>query len=192
MKLLYSTIRWENKQKLEELRSFIKNQQTIMMLWHNKTFLSYSLTDFKQQRPLISSHSDGEIIALIAKLYRIKPIRGSSNKNAFKALKEIMRLLQGQDTVCFAPDGPRGPKYNLNTNMAFLSSKFNVPIIFFNYETKNKKVFNSWDNFEIVKPFSQGRIDYIIIKPEEFLKQENPNEYIRAKCLKLVNAMQYA
>jgi lysophospholipid acyltransferase (LPLAT)-like uncharacterized protein len=126
-----------------------------MVFWHNRTTLiPFLTTKEKINNGLISSHPDGRFLSNIFTLFGVQVIFGSTNRNATTALREILRAIQREENICVALDGPRGPKYNVNSNLMVVAQKNNVPVVPISYNCKRKITLSSWDNMIIPLPFN--------------------------------------
>jgi len=129
----------------------------LIAFWHNRIALIpfiAKLTPHISVYILHSGHRDGTIIKNIMHLFNFKTIAGSSAKGGFRALKEILTTLKKNTAIAIVPDGPRGPKYHINGNIAHVASKINAPIVPVAYHCKRSVTFNSWDNFILPLPFN--------------------------------------
>ena len=131
----------------------------IFSFWHNRLLLMPSFYQFffskRRAAALISRSKDGEIISNICARFRIKTVRGSSSKKGMLAFRELIRLLEQDKTdVVITPDGPRGPRYQLQLGVLQLSQNTGMPIIPATYHLSSKWTLRSWDQFQIPKPFS--------------------------------------
>lgn len=133
----------------------ILNSSVLVAFWHNRLalipFMSPSNTEVNI---LHSGHRDGNIIKNIMHCFGFKTISGSSNKDGFKALRQILNKVKENKVIAIVPDGPRGPIYQINGNIIKIAAKTGVPVIPVSYSCTRKKVFNSWDKFILPLPFN--------------------------------------
>ncbi|WP_165379622.1 lysophospholipid acyltransferase family protein [Rickettsiales endosymbiont of Peranema trichophorum] len=127
-----------------------------MTLWHSRILPFLKLMrQYGRFAVLTSSHFDGDIIASLVDGYDHDVIRGSSRKNWFAAIKQIMREIESGKNVAITPDGPLGPRYKVNGSVAKIASRQNVPVISASYSAKPAVVLSTWDRFVIPLPFSK-------------------------------------
>ena len=69
---------------------------------------------------------------------------------------ETLRALKNQRDVGITMDGPQGPRYLAKPGAAFLARKSGHPVIPFCVSADKKWIMNSWDHFQIPKPFSRA------------------------------------
>ena len=109
---------------------------------------------------IVSSHFDGSLIASTLNLLKIRPLRGSSNKDASKVLLQAFRSIKKGEEVLITPDGPKGPRHTMSDGAIAIALKSHLPIFVMNFQSTHFWQLRSWDKFVIPKPFS--RIDFYI------------------------------
>jgi lysophospholipid acyltransferase (LPLAT)-like uncharacterized protein len=126
----------------------------ILALWHGE--LLPLIWHFRGQglAPLVSTHSDGEVIARIIELVGYRPIRGSSSRGGARALLEAVQVLRDGRDVAFTTDGPRGPRRRSAPGVAVASRKSGAPIVPVGVVVNRAWHLRSWDRFVIPKPFA--------------------------------------
>lgn len=160
LKLTYLTIKWHivypvgsNKQ------DFLSQEKVIFALWHNKLAFSFKIFEGHQNiAGLASTHSDGRVITKITRLWGGEIIEGSTNRNPSGAIKGIVANLKNNDKVVVTPDGPRGPKYKINSVITKIAYKLDAKVIPTTCAASNYFTLNSWDQMIIPKPFSKAVI----------------------------------
>lgn len=139
----------------ENFEKYSKSKSCIIVFWHNRTALiPFLATKGKTHNALISSHSDGIILQNIFRLFGVKIILGSTNRGATEALREIMKAIKRGETISTGIDGPRGPKYQVNTSLMVLARKNKIPVMPVSYNCKRKVTLSSWDKMIIPLPFN--------------------------------------
>jgi lysophospholipid acyltransferase (LPLAT)-like uncharacterized protein len=137
----------------------------LFAFWHNRLFLTpYIYEKYFSKRSavtLISRSRDGEIISSIIQEFRnIRVARGSSSRGSV-VVREIIRLIKEENLdLSMTPDGPRGPRYQLQTGILYLSQTTGCPIVPVTYELGKKKELKSWDRFHIPYPFTRCRLKF--------------------------------
>jgi len=154
LRLIGATLRyrvegWENIRQSKE-----REEPFIGSFWHNQVFCAAHFWRFQNIVVMTSRHFDGEVIARVIRKLGFIPARGSSSRGAAKALLEAKQKVQQGLTVAFTSDGPRGPVYRVKPGPVWLSRKTGVPILPFHIQPKWFWSLNSWDRFQIPKPFS--------------------------------------
>ena len=96
-------------------------------------------------------------------------MKGSSSRNAVRALLGLRRALQDGWTVAFSIDGPRGPRYKVKPGPVALARSSEIPLTMFHMAVERAWVLNTWDGLIIPKPFSRVlmRFGKLIVVPPE-------------------------
>jgi len=132
----------------------------IFVFWHNRILLMpYIYRRYYRHAPLvvmISESRDGEMIAQTAEKFGIEAARGSTSGKAVSALIRMHRALaRAGKHVGITPDGPRGPRYEVQPGVVHLAQNSGLPVIPVSTEITCKWEARSWDKFQIPKPFSR-------------------------------------
>ena len=166
LKLVYLTTRWiyvfPNKSS-EDL--WKKMGSTIAVAWHDRlAILPKSIMHKNKQFHILASpHNDGIIIASVLKMLGFNIIPGSTNKNSMLAVKNIMNVLKLGENVAITPDGPRGPRHQINSNIIAIARKCNACILPISCNATNSFSLRSWDKLIFPLPF--GTIHVYIGEP---------------------------
>jgi len=144
----------------------IGNRQVIFSLWHNRLLLAppsyrkFFLARQPQRRlaALVSASKDGAILARVMEYHGIQPVLGSSSRRGAQALRELTSWAKRGYDFAITPDGPRGPRYEVQPGAVMLAQITGLPIIPASAKIEWKKEFNSWDAFKLPFPFSRCNI----------------------------------
>lgn len=170
----------------------------IVVFWHGelammpfiykavkKATIKQNLT-FKDYYIISSDHFDGLLVSKVCGYFGLKFIRGSSSKNALKALIESMRILRSGDNVGITPDGPKGPYHSISNGTIAIAQKTQKPIVVLSVKCENAWQLPFWDKTAIPKPFStihfyanEGFIipkDMPLDKAKKLLAQKMPQD----------------
>ena len=136
--------------------------QKIMVFWHRKIFTVCNATrTIKKKASMVSSSKDGEILSELLRREGNEIIRGSSNKDNIKSLKESMKFVKKGYSLGIAIDGPKGPIFEPKAGAIYIAQKTGLPIIPVSSFCSKRWIFrNVWDRLEIPKPFSRN-VHYI-------------------------------
>ena len=126
---------------------------------------------FGRFKVLTSFHKDGKYVDQFVKLYDHDTIRGSSYKGALSATKSIIKSIHNNEKIVITPDGPRGPRYKVNSAITNIAAKFNIPIICLSFAATKSRTLKSWDNFTIPLPFAKILVN--ISAPYQYNKRQN-------------------
>ena len=143
-----------------------KLNPAIFCIWHNRLSLCLEVRRryLRQFHPdtqlgvLVSASNDGALLSVVLKSYGVHPVRGSSSRRGSQAMKELITLQRKGYDLALTPDGPRGPKYKVQGGVISLGQLTGNPIVPVSLNFSSKWTLNSWDAFQIPKPFSRCRV----------------------------------
>lgn len=138
----------------------------IFVIWHNRLALSVMLYHRFVQRlqperrmaAIASASRDGAMLARVIELLGVRPVRGSSSRRGAQALLEMGTLAEQGYDLAVTPDGPRGPRYQLQPGVVGLAAATGLPLLLASCHVAWKKEAPSWDRFQIPLPFSRVRV----------------------------------
>lgn len=123
--------------------------------WHEHILVPASQYARPDIQVLISKHADGQMIARACRSLGFSTVAGSSTRGGAEAVKEMVR--QGQNChLAITPDGPKGPRRQVQQGVGYLALKTNLPVVAFGVAYSKCWRFNSWDRFALPKPFSRA------------------------------------
>ena len=111
-------------------------------------------------RVMSSNSYDGEYMGRIIHKFGFVAVKGSSSRNAVRALLGLRRALREGWPVAFSLDGPRGPRYKVKPGPVSLARSSGVPLTMFHIAVERAWVLNTWDQLIIPKPFSRVLIRF--------------------------------
>jgi lysophospholipid acyltransferase (LPLAT)-like uncharacterized protein len=132
----------------------------IIAFWHNRTFLMapyyekycWGNTTFT----FISRSRDGQFMAEVARRFGVMAVRGSSSRHGMSAALGALRKAGDEKIdLTITPDGPRGPRYEVQPGVLRLAQATGRPIVAIDCQIKWKIELKSWDRFRIPLPFSR-------------------------------------
>lgn len=159
----------------ERVRQFWdRDEKVIVAFWHGRLLMMGFSYKGKGIKTLISQHKDGELIARILKKLGFGSIRGSSTRGGAAAMREMVKAVKSYD-IAITPDGPRGPKCVVQDGVIALARLTGRPIMPLTFGSSRKKVFGSWDSFNLPYPFSRGVFMWgepIYVKKEDDMEEK--------------------
>ena len=129
----------------------------IHVLWHNQICVAPYL--WRKMFPkrdcvvLTSASKDGALLASAVKVFRVGAVHGSSSRRGVAALVALRKAAQEGKDLVFTPDGPRGPKYELQPGVIKIAQTAGCLISPFRIEFSSCWRLKTWDAFQIPKPF---------------------------------------
>lgn len=178
IKLICGTVRyevegWENWEAASRDGAI-----PIYTFWHNRVFLG---TYYFRNRGIVvmtSQSFDGEYIARFIQRLGYGAVRGSSTRGATGAMVELVRLMKAGRPAGFTIDGPRGPKYVAKMGAVILAKKTGHPILPFTFVAKKCWQANSWDGFQVPRPFTKA---LLTIAPPIYVAVDSDEETMMRK-----------
>lgn len=186
--LTYRTIGYYYYEKLMN-----QGKKVILSCWHNGIFMGTYFWKDKDIAVLVSKNFDGEYTARIIEKLGYHAVRGSSSRGGVEGLIELKKEIETGRNVCFTVDGPRGPKYKVQSGAIWLASKANFPVLPFIAYAERKFELKSWDAFQIPCPFSTVWIiigNPLIIGPID--SDEKLEEYKQELEISLLQLLRFA
>jgi lysophospholipid acyltransferase (LPLAT)-like uncharacterized protein len=142
----------------------------ILAMWHGRlVMLPMMRNGRKPLIALISGHRDGRIISKIGAIFNIQTVTGSSSKGGMRAVRELLRFARDGHSLFVTPDGPRGPRMNVNDGILDIARLTGLPILPATISPQRSIVFRSWDRLFLPLPFSRIVIRWgepIMVDPE--------------------------
>jgi lysophospholipid acyltransferase (LPLAT)-like uncharacterized protein len=129
-------------------------------VWHEAVPIGASEYSTRFQW-LVSQHLDGELVARIVGHFRAGTVRGSTTRGGAQALLELMRQSEGH--VGVIPDGPRGPRRQVQVGLIFLAALTGLPIVPCGMGFGRAWRLRSWDRFALPCPGSA--VDCVVGTP---------------------------
>ena len=141
-----------------------RNEPVIFLLWHNRIFSSIPLwKKFCSHYPLValaSASKDGAILAGAVGVVGVEVVRGSSSRRGAAALVALRKALKQKKDIFITPDGPRGPRYQMQMGALKLAQITGVPIVMKLVREHSFWQLKTWDLMRIPKPFSKLELVY--------------------------------
>jgi lysophospholipid acyltransferase (LPLAT)-like uncharacterized protein len=165
---------WTIRLRLDDRSGYFQGPpppKIIFALWHNRLALSpilyqryvHKANPERRMAGLVSASRDGGLLAQILEGFGIVSIRGSSSRRGGQALVEITTCAERGYDLAITPDGPRGPRYEVQEGVVATSQLTGLPIVPISCHLNWKISLKSWDGFQIPLPFA--RCDIIAGKP---------------------------
>jgi hypothetical protein len=127
----------------------------VYCLWHETMLLPAVVFADRGIHILISQHNDGEYIARIVRRLGFAVVRGSSTRGAVRAVRELARSAS-LGNLAITPDGPKGPRQELQNGAVFLASRAGLAIVPLGFAFERPWRAASWDRFVLPRPFTRA------------------------------------
>jgi lysophospholipid acyltransferase (LPLAT)-like uncharacterized protein len=105
---------------------------------------------------LISQSADGELIAQVCRHLGFGTVRGSPKSGGVQAMLDLIRQDRSKH-IAVTPDGPRGPRRQVQPGLIFLASHSGLPIVAVGVGYSRAWRARSWDRFAVPMPWTGVR-----------------------------------
>ncbi len=124
--------------------------------WHGDEFALIALCKKSKFLALSSLSKDGTIMAAALKCVGLDVVRGSSSRKGAAALIAMIRKVKKENYyVCFAMDGPKGPRHQAKQGPYSVSLKAKASLIQIIVKCEKKwNIPNTWNQCYVPKPFT--------------------------------------
>jgi lysophospholipid acyltransferase (LPLAT)-like uncharacterized protein len=179
LRALCNTIRFRFEDE-SGMKDAIDRPVYIVAFWHNRLLLiPYLYEQFCKgytSVAFISSSRDGQLISRVVGRFGIQTAEGSTSKNGARAALQVIHSAQNRDRldIAITPDGPRGPRYQLQPGVLQLAQLTGRPIVALTFHLEYKWELNSWDKFQIPMPFTRCLV--VLRKPVEVPRKATKEE----------------
>ncbi len=159
LRMVVWSLRWR-EEGAEPIRALhAAGQPIILAFWHGRLALipeAYRRIGGQRVKILISEHRDGELIAQVMSHWGYEAVRGSSRRGALKGAKGMVRAARTGYDLAITPDGPRGPREELQAGVLELARWTGLPVVPVTFSTAWGQEFSSWDHFLFPWPGSRA------------------------------------
>jgi lysophospholipid acyltransferase (LPLAT)-like uncharacterized protein len=165
LRALMATVRC----RLQDRSGFLSRNTSgpaIFCFWHNRLASCIKAheshrkphTSAKGMAALVSASRDGAFLAGILERFGVQPVRGSSSRRGPQALLELTTWAERGYDLTITPDGPRGPRYQIQHGVMSLAQVTGLPVVPVALNVNWKLRSKSWDRFQIPLPFARCEV----------------------------------
>ncbi len=153
----------------EGAQKTLEQRPLIASFWHSCMIPATYIFRDMGIRVMSSDSYDGQYMGRIIHKFGFVAVKGSSSRNAVRALLGLRRALEEGWTVAFTLDGPRGPRHKVKPGPVALARSSGLALTMFHAAVDRAWVLNSWDRLMIPMPFSRVlvRVGKLIPVPED-------------------------
>ena len=152
------TLRYAETNRISMEQYTQAGKPVVICLWHDEIFPLFRLKRDLRMVAMVSASRDGELLARVLRLVDVESVRGSSSRGGLRALLQAEKRMREGLSACLTVDGPRGPRHEAKKGAIFLACKAGVPLVPIRIFMDKKWRFNSWDRFQLPKPWSHVRM----------------------------------
>lgn len=133
-----------------------REKQVLYAFWHDGIFGTLCPPGTcRGLKALISQHADGEFIAQVCQWLGLGVVRGSTTRGGRQAVHVMLREAGGDANLAITPDGPRGPRREMQPGAVWIASSSGLPIVLIGVGYARAWRANSWDRFGLPVPGSR-------------------------------------
>lgn len=182
---------------LDHLKKSAAEGKCIIMLWHNRLAILPEIArryaSEYTYRALISKSRDGELLAILANSYGfVKTLRVPHDAKHQALGKMIDYLHDTNEIMVITPDGPRGPRYQVKSGVAYAAQKTASHIIPVTWAASRFWQLKTWDQLMFPRPFSRIVISFGEPIPPPQNLQKNLHAELEALQKRLLNLDRHA
>lgn len=134
------------------------NKGGIIVLWHGVTLLPIYYCRHLGLYSIVSVSRDGELQNRMLQSRGFRTIRGSSGRQAVRALLESVRCIKDGGVMALTPDGPKGPPKVVQPGTVHLAQSSGCPVLPVGVACAPCKRLSSWDSHLIPMPFAKAAL----------------------------------
>ena len=156
MWLLFRTLKLDFRQEAPNTNPYSPSTRDCFLycVWHDSMIVPTFAGKHRRTAALTSQHTDGTLVAQVLRAVGMSTIRGSTNRISPGAIRKLIETAADKHIV-ITPDGPRGPRREMTTGIAYLASRTGRAVLPTAYScTRCWKIKGSWTDLLIPKPFS--------------------------------------
>lgn len=142
----------------EEARA--RGPNVIFAFWHGRLLPLLYVHRNGGIHVLASRHRDGEMLGQVIRRFGYGHVRGSSTRGGARAIRELAATLEGGNDIGLTLDGPKGPIHVAKPGVVQVAKLTGATIIPLTSSSVRRKVFSSWDRFELPYPFTRVQVRY--------------------------------
>ena len=159
---LFGTLRPEYVQRQFEQQAQGGRRPILFAFWHGRMLYFLKLYEYLGARVtvLVSQSRDGESVAQLLSCFGFQTARGSTSRGGARGLLAVVNKVRSGMHACFTPDGPRGPRFQVQPGLVMVAKRTGAPILPMTFGAQWKRVLASWDAFLLPLPFSRVVVVY--------------------------------
>lgn len=189
---MMKTLRFTWRVKIDDRAGILESRSPkpfIFACWHNRLMFLPTVTPkwlLRNTAGLASDSRDGEYAAQMLMAFGMQMVRGSTSKGGYRALIRMQHKLNASVGVALTPDGPRGPRYEVQAGAIILAERTGHQIVPMSLNSNRYWELKGWDRTQIPKPFAN--VQFILDTPIDVPPNLTP-EQREQQCTRLKQAL---
>ncbi len=123
----------------------------IFTFWHEDLLVPACYYGRARFCILISRHADGQLVAEVCQRLGFALARGSSTRGGATAVRQLLRTGH-RFHIGITPDGPRGPRRQVQPGVIYLASQLGIPIAPSGLGYQRPWRLKTWDRMAVPRP----------------------------------------
>lgn len=173
--LVIKTYRFDIRNDEDVKKSAKEGGKFVSAFWHGRMLIPWYINRNYNVAALVSKSKDGEILTRLLKSWSYEVVRGSSHIGGKEALKIMEDKVDDGFSFAITPDGPTGPHHKMKPGAVVLAYRKQVPLFLIGTASSKHFVFNSWDRFQVPKPFSKV---VVVFSEPIYIKKDSTRDEI--------------
>jgi lysophospholipid acyltransferase (LPLAT)-like uncharacterized protein len=145
-----------NTESVRELER--KGEPILYALWHGRMLCPVWWYRGTGLVAMISQHEDGEMVTQLVAHMGFKTVRGSSTRGGSAAARQMVAAIRKGTIAAMICDGPVGPPMKMKIGTPWIAAVSGAWVVPITWAGNRVWKFNSWDSFQIPKPFSKALV----------------------------------
>lgn len=160
IRLLKATMRldFRNREVLNRARR--EHGQYVVAFWHSRLALMPYGYPAGRIVVLSSQHRDAQLLVEILARFGVVTAWGSSTRGGVAGLRQILRCVEEGYDVGLTPDGPRGPRRQVQPGVIAIARLTGKPIVPLTFSARPMHRVNTWDRTLVPYPFGRALFAY--------------------------------
>ena len=156
IRLLHKTMRIEYRGEHVLDRARERSGRYILAFWHSRWVMMPYVYPDSRIVVLISQHRDARMLGRILERFGLATAFGSSTRGGAAGLRSVLRFVRDGYDVGIAPDGPKGPRWQVKPGVVVTAKLSGLPVVPVTFSSTHARRLRSWDRTLIPRPFDRG------------------------------------
>jgi lysophospholipid acyltransferase (LPLAT)-like uncharacterized protein len=132
------------------------DRRFLYAIWHENMLLPAFQFPRRDIYVLTSRHADGQLISEVLRRLHVPVIRGSTSRGGVEAVRQALRKTGRAAHLVITPDGPRGPRRQVQRGLVYLAARTGMPIVPTGFASEHPWRLRSWDRFAVPRPWTRS------------------------------------
>ncbi len=148
-----------------------QDKPVVLCSWHDGIIFLPFMWRMQGYPPLAfmaSTHKDGLVVANYMRIFGLVAALGSNKRDGAKALLQLIRYSKEENYwILLTPDGPKGPRHELQEGILYLPQKLSLPLVAIRVDYRGFTINKSWDKIKFPYPFAPITFTFGVLPADE-------------------------